>query len=237
MGHVAGEECRAEGLPPLDLLIACLGSVYVKDAATGNIRSIAHAGDDAPGRGVYRQAGGPVINDHGDIVFLGDLTEPPAARQVTGVFLHSAGETIRVAGPGDEMPGGGKFVTASNSLGWQLHLNNVGEVVFNATLDTTTLSTDEGDPIPDTGLYVWSHGSLRLVARTGTVIPGVGTIAQLVMNVLRVAPPAVFVPNSGAHNNDHGQVVFGARLVEKDEGREQRGVLLMSIPKSHKRDD
>jgi hypothetical protein len=237
MGHVAGEECRAEGLPPLDLLIACLGSVYVKDAATGNIRSIAHAGDDAPGGGIYRQAGGPVINEHGDIVFLGDLTAPPAARQVTGVFLYAAGETIRVAGPGDEMSGGGKFVTASNSLGWQLHLNNIGEVVFNATLDTSTLSTDEGSPIPDTGLYVWSHGSLRLVARTGTVIPGLGTIAGLRMDVLRVAPPPVFVPNSGAHNNDRGQVVFGASLLEKDEGGQQRGVLLRATPKSPKRHD
>jgi hypothetical protein len=41
--------------------------------ATGNIRSIAHAGDPAPSGGVYRQAGAPVINDQGDIVFLGDL--------------------------------------------------------------------------------------------------------------------------------------------------------------------
>jgi hypothetical protein len=68
-------------------------------------------------------------------------------------------------------------VTTSNSLGWQHRLNNAGAVVFNVTLDTATLRTDEGVPIPDTGLYVWSHGSLRLVARTSTVIPGVGTIA------------------------------------------------------------
>ena len=171
-----------------------------------------------------------MINNHGDLVFLGDLTAPPDSRQMTGVFLHLRGETRRVAGPSDEMPGGGKFVTASNSLGWQLHMNNAGEIVFNATLDTATLSTDDGNAIPDTGLYVWSHGSLRLVARTGTVIPGVGTIAQLVMNVLRVAPPPVFVPNSGAHNNDWGQMVFGARLIEKDEQGEQRGVLLVATP-------
>jgi len=237
MGHVAGEECRpSEGLPPPEFLIACLGSVYVKDAATGDIRAIAHAGDPTPSGGAYRQAFSPVINNRGDIVFFGDLTSPPAARQVTGVFLHSAGETMLVAGPGDEMPGGGKFVTASNILGWQLHMNNAGEIVFNATLDTATLSTDNGDPIPDTGLYVWSHGSLRLVARTGTVIPGLGTIAQLVMTVLRVAPPPVFVPSSGAHNNDRGQVVFGA-LLEKEDCETPRGVLLVATPKSQKRDD
>jgi len=232
MGHVAGEECR-----PSEFLIACLSNVYVKEAATGTIRSIAHAGDEAPGGDEYRQAFNPVINDQGNIVFLGDLTPPPAARRVTWVFLHSAGETILVAGPGDEMPGGGHFATASNIAGWQLHMNNAGEIVFNATLDTATLRNDTGDPIPDTGLYVWSHGSLRLVARTGTVIPGVGTIAGLRMNVLRVAPPPVFVPNSGAHSNDRGQVVFGASLIENDEHGEQRGVLLVATPKSQKRDD
>ena len=75
-------------------------------------------------------------------------------------------------------------MTASNIIGWQIHVNNAGEVVFNATLDTD----DNADDLPDTGLYVWSHGSLRLVARTGTVIPGVGTIAHLVMNVPVVLP-------------------------------------------------
>ena len=233
MGHVAGEECRpATGLPPLEVLIACLSNVYVRHGATGKIVAIARAGDPAPGGGTYRQAWSPVINNKGHIAFLGDLTAWPDSRAVMGVFLRSGGKTIRVSGPGDEMPGGGKLVTASNILGWQLHMNNADEIVFNATLDTSTLSTDDGDPIPDTGLYVWSHGALRLVARTGTVIPGVGTIAQLVMNVLRIGPPPVFVPNSGAHNNDRGQVVFGARLIEEDEQGEPRGVLLVATPSS-----
>jgi hypothetical protein len=244
MGHVAEEECRAEGSPPQEIVIGCLGSVYVKDAATGNIRSIAHAGDPAPGGGVYREAKSPVINNRGDIVFLGDLTSPPAAALKTGVFLRSGGETIAVARPGDPMPGGGAFVTASPIIGWQIHVNNPGDVVFNATLDTSTLSTDNGEPIPDTGLYVWLHGSLRLVARTGTVIRGVGTIAHLVMNVLVVSDPespAVFVPNSGAHNNDRGQVVFGATLCDVGSSpcatSDGRGVLLVATPKSHTRDD
>ena len=64
--------CRR--LPSQAILIGCLGSVYVKDAATGGIRSIAHAGDHAPGGGVYRAAYSPVMNNQGDIVFLGDLT-------------------------------------------------------------------------------------------------------------------------------------------------------------------
>ncbi len=176
---------------------------------------------------MYRQAISPVMNDPGDIVFLGDLTSPPFARRVTGVYLHSGGVTMPVARPGDPMPGGGAFVTASNIIGWQIHVNNAGEVVFNATLDTDV----NGDDIPDTGLFVWSHASLQLVARTGTVVPGVGTIAHLVMNVLTAQQSPTFVPNSGAHNNDRGQVVFGATLSDG------RGVLLLATPQSHTRDD
>jgi hypothetical protein len=191
----------------------------------GNIRSIAHAGHPAPGGDVYREAKSPVINDRGDIMFLDNLTSPPAAALKTGVFLRSGGGTIALARPGDPMPGGGAFVTASNIIGWQIHVNNAGEVVFNGTLDID----DNEDDFPDIDLYVWSHGSLRLVARTGTVIPGVGTIAHLVMNVRTAQQSPALVPNSGAHNNDRGQVVFRATLDD------DRGVLLLAIPKSHKR--
>ena len=43
---------------------------------------------------------------------------------------------------------------------------------------------------PDTGLYVWSHGSLHLVARTGTVLPDVGTVNRLVLGVTAIPPPS-----------------------------------------------
>jgi hypothetical protein len=223
MGHVAGEECRAANFRPQAIVMFCLGSIYVKDAASGNIRSVAHAGDPAPGGGVFRQAISPILNDRGDIVFLGDLTPPPLARGVTGVYLYSKGVTIPVARPGDPMPGGGRFVTASNLIGWQVSVNVPGDVAFNAVLDTD----DNADSVPDTGLFVWSRGSTRLVARTGTVIPGVGTIAHLAMEVTVIPPGPGFVPNSGATMNDHGQVVFGATL---DDGR---GVLLVATPKRH----
>ena len=39
------------GFPPQAIVIGCLSSVYVKEAATGKIRSIARAGDPAPGGG------------------------------------------------------------------------------------------------------------------------------------------------------------------------------------------
>ena len=75
-------------------------------------------------------------------------------------------------------------------------------------------------------MYLFSNGKLRLVARTGTEIPGVGKIARLVqLNVPVTNEPSVFVPNSGANNNDRGQVVFGATLTG------ERGVLLLATPR------
>jgi hypothetical protein len=58
---------------------------------------------------------------------------------------------------------------------WRLSFNDRGEVAFAATLDTD----DDGDGILDTGVYVRSAGALQLIARTGTVVPGIGTIAHI----------------------------------------------------------
>jgi hypothetical protein len=221
IGHVAGEEVGSTGSPPQAAIINTLGSLYVQDAATGAIRSIAHAGDSAPGGGVFRQAISPVMNNRGDIVFIGDLTTPPDANQVTGVYLSSKGQIIPIARPGDPMPGGGHLVTASTLGGAQIHINNGGEVVFNAVLDTDV----NGDGTLDTGVFVWSHGDLQLVARTDTVIPGVGTVSALVMGVIVIPAPPVLVPNSGAVSNDRGQVLFGATLSDG------QGVLLVATPR------
>jgi len=111
-------------------------------------------------------------------------------------------------------------VTASTLSSQQIHINNGSEVVFNAVLSTDV----NNDGIKDTGLFVWSNGSLRLVARTGTVLPGVGTVDGLVMGVIVVPPPPILVPNSGAINNDLGQVLFGAKLSDG------QGVLLVATP-------
>jgi hypothetical protein len=222
-GHVAGEEASVPGgvpgFPPQQsVFIAALGSVYVKSGATGQITSIAHAGDPAPGGGVFRQALFPEINDRGDVLFTGDLTPAPDANQVLGVFLDLGGKIIPVARPGDAVPGGGHLVTASVRTG-NTHLNNEGDVVFTALLDTTH------NGIPDTGLFEWSHGNLSLIARSGTTLSGVGTVENLNFGGTAVQPlPLSFIPNSGVSNNDPGQVLFGATL------EDGRGVLLLDTP-------
>jgi hypothetical protein len=67
------------------------------------------------------------------------------------------------------------------------------------------------------GLYVWSGGSLRLVARTGMNFPGVGTLIEL-------APPFFFNdPFSGDLINARGDIVFQAFV---DQNSSFTGVLL-----------
>src|SRR6266480_4560436 len=200
-GHVAGDECIDIGFSN------CGESVYLKDAATGIIQSIAHQGDPAPGGGVFRLAFGAVVNSRGDVVFIGDLTPPPATGAALAVFLFSKDATIAVARPGDSMPGGGTFVRAG-FFDATYDLNQRGDVSFAATLDTDV----NADGIADNGLYVFSKGSVQLVARTGTVISGVGTIAYLGLGL------------PGGVMNERGQVFFWAILSDG------RTVLLLATP-------
>jgi hypothetical protein len=117
------------------------------------------------------------------------------------------------------MPGGGHLVTISQITGNQKHINNQGDVVFTATLDTNT------GGVPDTGLYLWSKGTLSLIARSGTVLPGVGTIESLTSpaNVI-IGPSPGFFATGGSINNDRGQILYSATLTDG------RGVLLLYTP-------
>ena len=161
------------------------------------------------------------MNNRGDIVFNGDLTPPPDFNQNFGVFLYSSGKITAVALPGDQMPGGGKLVNAS-LVGANVHINNPGDVVFSGVLDTDV----DGDGLPDTGLFQWSHGQLSGIARTGTVVPGVGTVKLLGSPTQIIFPlPPNFTATSGAINNDVGQVLFQATLTDDS------GVFLLATPR------
>ena len=205
--HVEGEECVDVGGD-----CRCGESIYLKDGATGAIRSIAHQGDPAPGGGVFRLAFGGVVNSRGDIAFIGDLTPAPDVGLNLGVFLFSKGSLTAVARPGDAMPGGGHFVSAA-FIDANYGFNQRSNVSFTATLDTDA----NNDGIPDNGLYVSSNGAVQLVARTGTVIPGLGTIAYLGLGT-----PDLFA--SGGVMNNRGQLLFSATLTDGT------GVLLVATP-------
>jgi hypothetical protein len=135
-----------------------------------------------------------------------------------GVFMNHDGQNIALVRPGDPMPGGGHVRTAGFYT-IDLGLNNQGTVAFCATLDT--VDPVNGDGFHDTGLYTWSHGKVSLVARTGTVIPGVGTI-QALMSPGEEGSTSPF--GGGEAINNRGQIVFQATLTDG------RGVLLLATP-------
>src|SRR5207302_8828963 len=101
------------------------------------------------------------------------------------------------------MPDGRKIVTVNPPMmPGNYSVNNRGEVGFNASLEHG-----------ESGIYVHSQGSLHLIAGTGTVIPGVGTISSV----------ATLMMNVGALN-DSGQLFFWALMTDG------RGVLLVATP-------
>jgi hypothetical protein len=224
LGHVAGTPASIPGYPPQSDIIAALTNGYIKNGATGRITEFARAGGPIPasaGGGVFRNIFDPHINNTGDVIFKGDLTSAPDANQILGLFRYSKGVVTAVARPGDAMPGGGHLVTVSYVGSHQESINNRGDIVFNGTLDTDV----DGDGLPDQGTYQWSHGQVSMVARTGTVLPGVGTVRTFVPPAgTIIPPPPVFVPNSGAVNSDRGQVLYSALLTDG------RYVLLLDTP-------
>jgi hypothetical protein len=196
-GHLVGDSCVNIGAP-----FVCGDSLYLRDAATGAISSIAHQGDPAPGGGTFTTAFGALINDSDQVAFVGSLGSGVAGPPC-GVYRYQGGVLSAVATPGDPMPGGGDFASTTCS-DQELGINNAGAICFGAQLDTVTNGT------PDTGLYCLANGSLRLVARTGTPIQGVGTIAYLG----DVPPASGSTPDFryGGPMNNRGQVLLGATM-------------------------
>ena len=114
------------------------------------------------------------------------------------MFLrHHDGGITAVAAPGDSLPGG---TMANTTFNQGAHaINNAGAVAFVAQLDADT----NGDSVQDTGVYLYDAGAIRTVVRTGTVIPGLGTVVH-VNNPFFVGGA---YPWPGVHLNERGQVL------------------------------
>jgi hypothetical protein len=175
----------------------------------------------------FNYAFGPELNNRGDVVYFGAYGKAVSGSFLipgdggtlvnnTGIFLYNNGKTVAVAKPGDAMPGGGNLISAGFLTG-ELGLNNNGGVTFTATLNTDT----NGDGLNDTGLYSYANGALNLIARSGTVIPGIGSIQSLHSPGELGNPTAI----GGAATNERGQVVFQAALTSGV------GVMLLATPK------
>jgi hypothetical protein len=185
--------------------------IFVRKAGTSQPVPVAEPGDISDQGEVLRSPFFPRINDAGQVAFCDpqDTDRPIGLSVLHGIFLYSSGIIQHVAAPGDAMPSGG-HISILPVIDWQTGLNNRGDVGFFAALDTG-----------DEGLYLWSGGEAALVAKTGTVLPGVGTIANLEYpgNLQPVGQPTC-----GAQLNDHGQIAFGCTLTDG------RTVLLRATP-------
>jgi hypothetical protein len=217
-GHLKEDFCieiSVEDLP-------CADSLFLRKAG-GEVIALARQGTGAPGGGSYRIAFGGVANARGEVCFIGDLTpEPEPLFRSLGVFLYRDGEVMPIARPGDTLPGGVMATAAPfPTAAW---INRPGEVAFVASHE----STPDGPGIcpenqdPDHGLYVWSEGRIRLVVRSGDVIPDLGVVAAFL-------PPDYLCeevpwPGTGTPTNESGQILFTAVLADRS------GVLLVATP-------
>ena len=94
----------------------------------------------------------------------------------------------------------------------QYGINQRGWVAYAASLDEDT----DGSGHIDSGMYVERHGQTSLVARTGTVLPGIGTVRDVGeqwSDPARVVAPG----DSGGLINRSGQLALTVTLTD---GRE-----------------
>ncbi len=112
-----------------------------------------------------------------------------------GLYLYHDHGTTPVVRPGDALPGGGSLKSVNDYV-HTYDLNNPGDISFSAVLDNG-----------DQGVYVKPHdGPIQVVARTGTVIPGIGTFSADGGNGFLCGPLV----------NDLGQLLFAAILASGD---------------------
>ncbi|HEV3078775.1 MAG TPA: choice-of-anchor tandem repeat NxxGxxAF-containing protein [Gemmataceae bacterium] len=210
--HIAADPRIGLG-QELPVWIFSAESVYFRDGQTGAIRSIAHQGASIPasaGGGTFDYAYAPEVNSRGQVLFDAALRGTSiifngAPQDSQALFLWSDGNLISIARQGDALPGGGHVVSTSINSG-NYSINERGDVAFSVLLDNG-----------DEGVYLWSHGALTLVAKTGTQIPGVGTIAGLDQY-------GTGLPNGYVDLNARGQIAFAAVLTNGG------GALLLATP-------
>jgi hypothetical protein len=148
----------------------------------GVLNRIVGTDDPAPGGGRFDRVDEAAINNAGDIAFVGYGNFPGSP----AVFVLSGGESHRVVGFGDPVPGGGTFSGFVN-----LSLNDAGELAFTGFVSNRR------------GIFLWSNGSVTSIAQTGDPAPGGGTFF-----IVGPTIPRRYVP----WLNSSGQIAFAARL-------------------------
>ena len=174
--------------------IDCIGSLFVRRGSTMVTEPVARQGAPVPGieGSSFVFAVEPLVNDRGDVAFLGKL-DPSLDN---GLFLRTAGTTQLVARDFQRIPDVGDVVVSFPIFrAWMpdYALNNRGQIAFLVGLFDPELGTF------GPAVLSWDAGTIRLVARPGTSVPGVGTIENIYNSLLI---------------NDRGQILLQAQLVD-----------------------
>lgn len=192
------------------------GAGYWKGDSAG-LSLIARVGDEAPGTGgrvfgnllmgasdflpccgeptdepLIPDISGPVLNQSGQVVFNGYLRPlDPATTGEEGIWIQDDLGLSLLALAGDPAPGtNGLQFTDFNHL----NFNNLGEIAFDAALDSA-------DPATDHGIWRGPAGGLSLVVREGEPAPGT---AGETFKYLTFGPSM----------NNAGDIIFQAILAE-----------------------
>jgi len=199
-GHIFSDPC----IPNPDLG-GCWRSMFLKDGQTGRITTVARIGRPAPRPGkTYTSAGSTTMNAGGDVAFMADFS-PANDFSDDAALFYSHGRTTVIAEVGDVMPDG--ILARVGTSGLDIAMNNAGDVAFDATL------TDGTEAV-----YLWRHGRLSTVVKTGTQTPA-GVISDLDDYGLGSASTALSI-------NDTGQVLFVAHVQGGG-----NGVLMVAAPR------
>jgi hypothetical protein len=175
--------------------------VYLRDGNTGELTVVARPGDEAPGGGRFAYATQPRVNAHGDVLFGGSEVGQPS--WLRSLYLARTSRAIeRVAAPGDVMPDGWRFYSATASswlTSWTINDNR--DVAFLASVHSAPNENPwGGEPyvLYSNAVYASNGGTLRAVIRErtymigGDVLLGVGQVASV------TTQQAVLLANNGS---------------------------------------
>ncbi len=193
--------------PRLDACaVVCLAALASAPAWAASKALVAAIGDAAPGGGLFAGpsfTGWPAAAGTGWIAFRGEVSQGGTSEALIVAHRTPPATRVQVASIGLTAPGGGTF----KQFVGRPAVNANGDVAFLALL--TRGDDDDDDPTGPTpaGVFLFRHGELRAVARSGETISGAGRL-DLVGPIGQTTDPGEDTPERSPSINDAGDVAF-----------------------------